>query len=225
MTQTLLSAARSTPRGEKLPTPACPEARRACPETRRAHTCAHHAVHVAGRTQWHRFTLSLEGHSCLPRGTKGLCAFIEPSIQRVAHIAPSLTIEFLIANADASSIGTLSDQRGSKGLSSRSPLCHQRPQLLIANADAPSIGTLSDQRESKGLSYRSPLCHQRPQLLIANLELELHPTHRKLNPLEIPNRKYSPIFHLAKGAEFPAQASRLISSLASNFMPSPLTSH
>jgi len=41
----------------------------------------------------------------------------------------------LIANADASSIGILSDQRESKGLSYRSPLRHQRPQLLIANLE------------------------------------------------------------------------------------------
>ena len=41
----------------------------------------------------------------------------------------------LIANADASSIGILSDQRESKSLSCRSPLRHQRPQLLIANLE------------------------------------------------------------------------------------------
>jgi len=41
----------------------------------------------------------------------------------------------LIANADASSIGTLGDQRESKSLSCRSPLRHQRPQLLIANLE------------------------------------------------------------------------------------------
>jgi hypothetical protein len=40
-----------------------------------------------------------------------------------------------IANADAFSIGILSDQRESKGLSYRSPLRHQRPQLLIANPE------------------------------------------------------------------------------------------
>jgi hypothetical protein len=41
----------------------------------------------------------------------------------------------LIASADASSIGILSDQRESKGLSYRSLLRHQRPQLLIANLE------------------------------------------------------------------------------------------
>jgi hypothetical protein len=44
--------------------------------------------------------------------------------------APGL--ESLIENADASSIGILSDQRESKDLSYR-PLRHQRSQLLIAN--------------------------------------------------------------------------------------------
>ena len=47
--------------------------------------------------------------------------------------APNLRI--LIANADPSSIGILSDQRASKGLSYRSPLRHQRSQLLIANLE------------------------------------------------------------------------------------------
>jgi hypothetical protein len=71
MTQTLLSAARSTRRGEKLPTP--------------AHQCAtHHSAHLAGRIQWHR-------HSCL-------CAFFEPSIQRMAQLVTSQTSEFLIEN-------------------------------------------------------------------------------------------------------------------------------
>src|SRR5579862_3864666 len=31
--------------------------------------------------------------------------------------------------------------------------------------------------------------------LIANLELKLTSTHRKISPLQIPNRKYSTIFH------------------------------
>jgi hypothetical protein len=43
--------------------------------------------------------------------------------------------KILIAIADASRIGILSDQRESKGLSYRSPLRHQRPQLLIANLE------------------------------------------------------------------------------------------
>jgi BirA family transcriptional regulator, biotin operon repressor / biotin---[acetyl-CoA-carboxylase] ligase len=91
-------------------------------------------------------------------------------------------------NTDASSIGILSDDRESKGLSYRSPLRHQR-------ADASSIGILSDQRESKGLSYHFPLLHQRSQLLIANLELKLHLTTRKTNHMQFSNRKFSAIFH------------------------------
>ena len=57
-------------------------------------------------------------------------------------------------------------------------------EVLIANADAASIGILSDQRESKGL------------FLIANLELEFHLTHRKLSPLQTPNRKFSSLLYL-----------------------------
>src|ERR1700747_461096 len=38
-------------------------------------------------------------------------------------------------NADASSIGILSDDRESKGLSYHFPLLHQRSQLLIANLE------------------------------------------------------------------------------------------
>ena len=41
-----------------------------------------------------------------------------------------------------------------------------------------------DQRQSKGL------------FLIANLELEFHLTHRKLSPLQIPNRKFSSLLYL-----------------------------
>ena len=58
-----------------------------------------------------------------------------------------LATEVPSANADASSIGILSDQRESKGLSYRSPLRHQRPQLLIAN-----------------LELESHLTHQKTQL-------------------------------------------------------------
>ena len=39
-----------------------------------------------------------------------------------------------------------------------------------------------------------------PKFLIANLELEFRPTHRKISPLKIPNRKYLAIFHLASQA-------------------------
>ena len=34
------------------------------------------------------------------------------------------------------------------------------------------------------------------EILIANLELEFRPTHRKISPLRISNRKYFAIFHL-----------------------------
>src|ERR1700758_4306547 len=85
---------------------------------------------------------------------------------------------FLIANADASSIGILSDQRESKGPSHRSALLCRRSHLLIASADASSIGILSDQRQSKGPPHRSALLRRRSHLLIliANLELEIHIT-------------------------------------------------
>jgi hypothetical protein len=38
------------------------------------------------------------------------------------------------------------------------------------------------------------------QNLIANLELEFRPTHRKISPLKISNRKYLALFHLASQA-------------------------
>ena len=79
MTQTLLSAAGSARRGEKLPM-----LMQRCAATRHA---------VAGRIQWHR-------HSCSPRGTKGLCAFIKPSTQRVAHRVTSQPGQLLIANLE-----------------------------------------------------------------------------------------------------------------------------
>jgi hypothetical protein len=77
-------------------------------------------LRLARGIKWHR-------HSCL-------CAVAKPGTQPI-EAAASLPVNVLIANADASSIGTLSDQRESKGLSYRSPLRHQRPQLLIANLE------------------------------------------------------------------------------------------
>jgi hypothetical protein len=77
----------------------------------------------ARRIQWHRFILSLEGHSCLPRGgpqpTKSLRAVAKPGTQPI-EAAAALPV----------------------------------------------------------------------YVLIANLELEFNPSHRKLSPLEIPNRKF-----------------------------------
>src|SRR3984957_8106974 len=79
MTQTLLSAARRTRQGEKLPM-----LMQMCAASRHA---------VAGRIQWHR-------HSCSPRGTKGLCAFAKPTTQRVAHRVTSHPSQLLIANLE-----------------------------------------------------------------------------------------------------------------------------
>jgi hypothetical protein len=42
--------------------------------------------------QWHR-------HSCLPRGTKGLCAFARLSTRRMPNALGSLPLKILIANA------------------------------------------------------------------------------------------------------------------------------
>ena len=72
MTQTSLSAARSTRRGEKLPM-----LMQRCAATRHA---------LAGRIQWHR-------HSCL-------CAFAKPTTQRVALRVTSKPVQFLIANLE-----------------------------------------------------------------------------------------------------------------------------
>ena len=77
-------------------------------------------LRLARGIKWHR-------HSCL-------CAVAKPGTQPI-EAAASLPVNVLIANADASSIGTLSYQLESKGLSYRSPLRHQRPQLLIANLE------------------------------------------------------------------------------------------
>jgi hypothetical protein len=77
-------------------------------------------LRLARGIEWHR-------HSCL-------CAVAEPGAQPI-EAAALLPVNVLIANDDASSIGILSDQRESKGLSYRAPLRHQRPQLLIANLE------------------------------------------------------------------------------------------
>ena len=72
MTQALLSAARSSRRGEKLPL-----LMQRCAATRHA---------VAGRIQWHR-------HSCL-------CAFARRTTQQVAHRVTSQPVRLLIANLE-----------------------------------------------------------------------------------------------------------------------------
>ena len=70
--------------------------------------------------------------------------------------------EFLIANDNPTRIVILSDQRESKGLSSRCLPLEPSPSslpcllsLLIASDNPTRIVILSDQRESKGLSSRS----------------------------------------------------------------------
>src|ERR1700721_967756 len=72
MTQALLSAARSSRRGEKLPL-----LMQRCAATRHA---------VAGRIQWHR-------HSCP-------CAFARRPPQQVAHRVTSQPVRLLIANLE-----------------------------------------------------------------------------------------------------------------------------
>ena len=49
--------------------------------------------------QWHR-PARRGGHSCLPRGTKGLCASAAPGIPRLPHTAASLSLKILIANLE-----------------------------------------------------------------------------------------------------------------------------
>jgi len=46
------------------------------------------------------------------------------------------------------------------------------------------------------------------EFLIANLELESEPTHRKLSPLNISNRKYSAIFYPGFRAHSPLASSK-----------------
>jgi hypothetical protein len=67
--------------------------------------------------------------------SRGHLRLFAPFARRTQCHRPARPNGRLIANADASSIGILSDQRESKGLSYRSPLRHQRPQLLIANLE------------------------------------------------------------------------------------------
>ena len=49
--------------------------------------------------KWHRLARH-GGHSCLPRGTKGLCAVAEAGTRRLAHHVASLARDFLIANLE-----------------------------------------------------------------------------------------------------------------------------
>jgi hypothetical protein len=61
---------------------------------------------------------------------------------------------------------------------------------------------LAATRPSKLHSSSQPRAFGR-QILIANLELEFRLTRRKLSPLEISNRKYFAIFHLAPATNLP----------------------
>jgi hypothetical protein len=81
---------------------------------------------------------------------------------RNSRFQPQASIQNLIANADAFSIGILP---------------------VLRNEG-------SDQRESKDPSRRPRLFRQNLHLLIANLELEFHLTQRKTSSLRIPNRKF-----------------------------------
>ena len=113
--------------------------------------------------------------------------------------------KFLIANDNPTRIVILSDQRESKGLSSRSLPLEPSPAslprllaLLIASDNPTRIVILSDQRESKGHSSRSlplePSLSSLPwllSLLIANLELEFRVFARKQTAAPKSNRKYS----------------------------------
>ena len=143
MTQTSLSAARSTRRGEKLPM--------------LMQRCAATGHAVAGRIQWRR-------HSCL-------CAFIEPSIQRVAHRVTSQPVQFLIANLELKLHST-----------------HRKTSpLKISNRKYSSIFRRSDQdrrpERTKRVEGRSFLIHGSAIKTPAN-------PHR-FNHIQISNRRRS----------------------------------
>ena len=82
------------------------------------------------------------------------------------------------------------------------------PPVSVAQACPPWRALLLAQRMVIADEGPVRLCHgtyKKPsplalsltsKILIANLELESQLTHRKLSPLQIPNRKYSTIFHL-----------------------------
>jgi hypothetical protein len=130
--------------------------------------------------------------------------------------------KFLIANDNPTRIVILSDQRESKGLSSRSLPLEPSPAslprllaLLIASDNPTRIVILSDQRESKGLSSRSLRLEPSPSslpwrlsLLIANLELEFRASARKQTAGTKSNRKYSAISYSGARRVHPAPIPR-----------------
>jgi hypothetical protein len=71
---------------------------------------------------------------------------------------------------------------------------HPEPRLeagLVARALLP-VRSCRSKREEQAHTTTS----RTTKILIANLELELGLTYRKLNPLRIPNRKFSPLLRL-----------------------------
>jgi hypothetical protein len=70
------------------------------------------------------------------------------------------------------------------------------------------------------------------KFLIANLELEFRPTHRKISPLRISNRKYLAIFHLTSQARRRATSPNIQGGNLLGYLPlaqlrtsNPLTPH
>jgi len=145
----------------------------------RFHMTTQRPLSAAAPAPWAQPCLEWHRHSCLPRGTRGLCAVAKPRTQPT-EAAASLPSKFLIANDNPTRIVILSDQRESKGLPSQSP-----------------------------------------PLLIANLELEFHLSHRKLSPLQIPNRKFLTIFEslLTAARSSPPSSSRTPITHRSSLMP------
>jgi hypothetical protein len=125
-------------------------------------------LRLARRIKWHR-PARRGGHSCSPRGgpqpTKGLCAVAKPGTPSI-EAAASLPVNVLIANADASSIGILSDLRESKGL------------LLIANLELEfqltprKLSPLRNANRKFSQVLRAPWC-------IASFSMRLHSLTRK----------------------------------------------
>ena len=124
-----------------------------------------------GMVQWHR-------HSCLPRGTKGLCVFAEPKTRRIAHTGASLASEILIANP-----------RLKFELS-----CTKESLLEIPNRKYIAIFYFATTDQPTFPNFQE--LTSRPQILIANARLEFSVNHTKDSPLKIPNRERIAILHL-----------------------------
>jgi hypothetical protein len=118
------------------------------------------------------------------------------------HLALSLAIDFLIANLELE-FHLTHRKRSPLKISNR-----KYSAISVAQALLPVRLCYGTYKKPPHLALSLTI-----EFLIANLELEFRPTHRKLSPLKISNRKYSAIFYPGLRPHSPLASSKQASPL------------